>query len=331
MRIIDDPQVWDKFVADSTHSTIFHRWDFLRTVEKHVGFKLLPYGIYRDDKLICLLPLFYKTLYSVRMLFSPPPRSGIPYLGYALGNSFFESTQHKREETLKNIYDDFSVEATRLAPDYTLVSFTPDIQDLRQLIWAGYKVDVGYTYILDLSQGLDEIWRGFNQSRRYRIKKAQAMKIDVKATDRGDLVFDMIAERYNQQGLRLPLISGSYLNDLKKLFPNNIRFMLVESNGEVVGSEAVINHNGTHMEWLGGVRNEGNIPVNEYLTWESIKKCKSSGVSKIDFLGANKEGIATFKSQFGGSLATYFTAKKKSIRGILAEAGYFRFVKKALF
>lgn len=292
---------------------------------------MLTYGFFKTDELFCLFPVFYKQQYSVKMLFSPPPRASIPYLGYALKDTFYDFNQEKQEEYLKIIYDDFSKTLEQLNPDYIFISFMPDIIDTRQLIWGGYDVNVNYTYILDLSSDIDTIWKGINIKKRSKIRKAEELNIKIVETDKSDLVFGMISKRYIEQGLTIPLYSKDYLNELRALFPDNICIHLVKNGEDIVGSEVVLWHNDTYMDWLGSVRPEGKIPVNELLTWENIKKCKQEGILKIDFVGANKEGIATYKSKFGPKLTAFYTVRKQNIRGKFAESVYLRLLKRRFF
>jgi hypothetical protein len=42
-RVIWDRELWDGFVDASPYGTLFHKWGFLRIVEKHTGYKLFLY------------------------------------------------------------------------------------------------------------------------------------------------------------------------------------------------------------------------------------------------------------------------------------------------
>ena len=47
ISIIDDSELWDRTVDQSPYGLLFHKWDFLKIAEKHTGWKLLPYGVYK--------------------------------------------------------------------------------------------------------------------------------------------------------------------------------------------------------------------------------------------------------------------------------------------
>jgi hypothetical protein len=41
--LIQDQTSWDQFIDNSPHGLLFHKWNFLKTIELHSGYELLPY------------------------------------------------------------------------------------------------------------------------------------------------------------------------------------------------------------------------------------------------------------------------------------------------
>ena len=80
-RLLTTAELWDSTVDQSPYGLLFHKWDFLKIAEKHTGWMLLPYGVYKGKRLLSLFPLFYKRDLLIKSVFSPPPLSCIPYLG----------------------------------------------------------------------------------------------------------------------------------------------------------------------------------------------------------------------------------------------------------
>jgi hypothetical protein len=331
IKNIDDPQVWDRFIDMNGTSTLFHKWNALKTVEKHTGYKLLTYGFYKTDELFAIFPLYTKSQYSIKMLFSPPPQTCIPYLGYILKDEFYGFRQEKKEEYQNLLKDDLLAEIKKINPDYIHVSLIPEINDVRQFIWNHYEIELNYTYILDLTADLEKIWAGFTRTRRQHIKKAEEMNIEIQNVENGDLLFEMITKRYIDQKLNSPIISKDYLNDLKKLYPDNISFHIAKMGEKIIGSEAIINYKDTYMDWLGSTKPEVKVPVNELLVWENIKKSKLMSNIKMDLVGANHENISTFKSRFEPTLKLSFIVSKKNTRGRLAEFAYVKLIKRRTF
>jgi len=77
--------LWDDLVDRSHHGLIFHKWDFLKIVEKHSGYRLMPLGVYKGDKLTCIFPIFCSREMGMKMVLSPTPHACIPYPGPVMG------------------------------------------------------------------------------------------------------------------------------------------------------------------------------------------------------------------------------------------------------
>lgn len=133
VRLITDKNLWDGFIDSSPYGLVFHKWDFLKLAEKHTGYKLLPYGIYKGEQLVCVFPLFYKKILGVRQLFSPPPKSGIPYLGPVLQESYDNAKQVKKESIINSIVLEIDAEINKLAPNYFSAVLVPGLLDIRAL------------------------------------------------------------------------------------------------------------------------------------------------------------------------------------------------------
>src|SRR5665647_3548673 len=74
---------WDQFVETSPQGSLFHKWDFLKTVERHSMHRFLPYGVYSGEELRCIFPFFIGRDHGLTVMNSPPPNTQIPYLGPA--------------------------------------------------------------------------------------------------------------------------------------------------------------------------------------------------------------------------------------------------------
>jgi len=60
------------------------------------------------------------------------------------------------------------------------IAFSPKYVDMQPFIWAKYKVGLNYTYRLDLSKSIEDIFKGFSTDRRNEIKKAEKDGVVVK-------------------------------------------------------------------------------------------------------------------------------------------------------
>jgi hypothetical protein len=100
----------------------------------------------------------------MKLLFSPPRRTMIPYLGFAMGASYDGLKQRRKESLVNHMVDEMDKEIKRLSPNYVYVSTVPNFQDVRPFKWNAYDVDVRYEYAIDIKKPLEEIWAGFNSA-----------------------------------------------------------------------------------------------------------------------------------------------------------------------
>jgi hypothetical protein len=119
LELVKDRETWDTFVDESPHGLLFHKWDYITITAQHTGYRLLPYGVYKGDELVCLAPLYFRSTHGVKTLFSPPPMQAvIPYQGFILSKGFGMLKQSKREAIMDLIVDDLSAEIDAISPLY---------------------------------------------------------------------------------------------------------------------------------------------------------------------------------------------------------------------
>lgn len=329
IKVIEEKELWDDFVEKSPYGLLFHKWDFLKIIEKHSGYKLLPYGIYNAENLICIFPLFFKKYLGLKMLFSPPPKTVIPNLGFALSQEYDNLKQSKKESWLNIIADEIDEEIKKLSPNYILFSTYPNFLDIRAFKWNGYNIETGYTYTINLNDSLENLWMRVKQDVRREIKKAEG-KIKLIRDKNPQIFFEMMVNRYKEQGLNFPIISIFYLKEVMKKFENNISLYYVYNEDNIVGAHISLFYKNRYISWLGGAKAMKNVRANEYCEWEFMKLAKSEGYEIYELEGASVKNLCQFKSKFNPSLEICFTIFKKDLTGKIAENLYLNFIKKKM-
>ena len=104
VEVAKDGEMWNKIVESSPHATIFHKWEWLKIMEKHstksimgkrCKAKLYPLVVLDGETPIGAFPVFYyKRL--IKVVFSPPSAVEDLYLG-PLVVDYDKLKQSKRE------------------------------------------------------------------------------------------------------------------------------------------------------------------------------------------------------------------------------------------
>ncbi|KXS40682.1 MAG: hypothetical protein AWU59_2435 [Methanolobus sp. T82-4] len=328
---IHDPQEWDTFVEESPYGTIFHRWDFLHTVEKHTGYTLYPLGMYITEELICVIPLFFRSIHGVKLVFSPPPQTGIPYLGFVVSDRLDAMKQSKRGQRMYEMGELFAEEIERLGANYVSILLTPSFNDIRPFKWNGFMIDPLYTFVIDLEKPLEDILNDFNVSKRKIIKKKKHDGMYLVEDDDVSLLFDLSVERYEEQGLKFPITSKEYVTELRRYYPDQIKiYYIKDQDDNTVGAVMTTEHRRVTL-WIGSVKPETKAPVNEFMYWEFIKKGKEENFPLLELGGADIPRLCAFKSQFNPAIETNYRIFKKDLVGKMAEWTYLNVCKKSKF
>lgn len=328
IEMIKDKELWDKFIDTSPYGLLFHKWDFLNIIEKHTGYKLLPYGIYKGEELVAIFPLFFKKFKGLKTIFSPPPQTGVPYLGFVMNQEYDTLKQRRKESYLNTVIDEINGEIINLSPNYISISTIPNFLDMRPFKWNGYTINTHYTYVIDLEKSLDNIWKDFDESCRRAIRKSDKYSISLKQTYDVDTFYNIMTDRYAQQGLNLTIISPEYVKEIISTFSKNVDLYFLYNNNDIIDITSNFKYKNKFSFWMGWVNLQKSIPSNEYIAWECIKKTKAEGFKKLEITGAGIRRLCLFKSKFNPSLEICFNVHKKDTLGKMVEWAYLNFIKR---
>jgi hypothetical protein len=318
LEIIEDKKIWDRFVDDSPYAALSHKWDFLKIAEKHSGYKLRTYGFYKSDKLLGIYPLFFKRIKGLKLAYSPPPNRGMPNLGFVVSKEYDDLKQSKKESFLNFFLGEIETEIRKYSPDYMLVYTVPNFPDMRFFKWNGYDVLPKYTYVVDLTRPLEEIWDNFHKDVKRCVKLANGYGLELRTSNDISTLHERQERRYREKAANFSM-DGEYLKEVFKAYPDNTKVYYVYNNrGEVVSGMNSQEYNGRFMLWMGIARAKEH--ANEFLIWKVMEKARSEGFKKFEIAGADEEHLNQFKSRFSPSLETWYRISKMSLFGKAAES-----------
>lgn len=176
----------------------------------------------------------------------------------------------------------FSMEVDRMKVNYVSIVLTPAFYDIRLFKWNDFLIEHMTTYEIDLQRPLDTILRSFSSSKKDLIKKMD--RYDLKLVESTDIsiFYESSVERYREQGLRFPVVSKGYLEELLRIYPEQIKLYYIEDeNSEKLGGLMTTEYRKMTM-WIGNAKPHVKVPVNEFSYWELIRKAKAKGYDSIE-------------------------------------------------
>ena len=299
VELLDDKKRWDQFVETSPQGSLFHRWDFLKTVERHSKYKFLPYCIYSGEELRCILPFFVWRNRPLTYLCSPPPlHTQIPYLGPAFDPSVQALKATAKEKTFEQVTDELCKEIDTIAPNFVSIATVPNFIDVRHFIWKNFTARLALTHAIDLERSLDEIWASFSRTCRQGIKNVSAHSPEIQQTNDVSPLLGIWRPRFSELGLKVPLLSDSYLKELVAAFPQDITVYTLSIDGMIATATACcVMQKERYCYWIGNVNARKDLSVTDYLVWEVVQRAKSEGFKKLD-LGESDARLSPYKAKF---------------------------------
>ena len=325
--IIKDSSEWDSLVDESDFSSIFHKWSWLKTMEKHGAGKLHTFATNNSN---AIMPFFIQKKAGLKMLFSPPPQMATPYLGPAF-RGYCNLKQSRKERLYLNFHSAYEKYLRQeVKPDYLFISTVPGLKDIRPWQWTDYSTKPLYDYRYDLSIGVDELWNNLKRELRGQIKKAYEAGVEIRVGGKKDFagLIQDLKKRYVEQGIN-EQTKESYLKDIfKEMHQKNLHVLVAEKDGERVGGMVELLFKDKVVSWIGGVKSIEKINVNALVQWEGIKKACVSGAKEYIEIGANTKKLVKFKRKFNPEPHLFFNLRKYPNPLLKAvESGYLNIIK----
>ena len=166
------------------------------------------------------------------------------------------------------------------------------------------------SYVIDLQQSEEILWRNISKTSRQNITAAQKDGVSVReGIELLDPAYDLIRETFRRS--KMGFMSRDSFKQLALSLGENCKLLVAERQG-VIQSYSLFAFSTPSAYWIYG----GNIlgqhrGAMKLLQWEAIRLFRTLGVYKYDFFGARidppkgskQEGINTMKKHLGASLA----------------------------
>lgn len=304
---------WADF-AEGQEVGVFHTPEVLRAIETHVAGELRLYGAFKGEHLVGLIPLFIRSNKLYSTVTSPPPGSGIPWLGPVLmPNSPKRSTRERvNRRFISSVTEHLDLDAHR-----TLVHIvtSPSYEDPRPFGWNELTVIPRFTYRIPLAnRTLDDVMSDFSSSTRSEARRVEAvpMRTTVEGVSGAKLVYDQLCDRYQQHGETFPMTWSLMRGLIEALQHRSQVYIARDLSGNFISGIIVLYDHSTAYYWQGGVATDiDGVSVTTLLHRQIlddlINRDTYGSVDSYDLVGANIDSISKYKANFGGQLFTYYT------------------------
>jgi len=297
----DKELLYYNFLAQN-YGNIFNTLPWL----KIFGNAVEIYGIYdKNGNLIGGFPLYKRKKLGITIYKNPP---FTPYIG-----PFLEVKSHQPTKILSIWKKNLQLVANfleNLPYSVIMISLNKHIVDTQPFIWHKFKVTPRYTYVLNLEDTIENIYKRFSYKRRNDIRKAIKDGIEIIKTNELGLVKNLVLKTFFRQRKKInEYILGKILFEFAS-DKNSFAFVAFKK-GIPISTAFCIYDKDTAYYLLGGYDFENKHHGAGALTlWECIKYSKGLGLKYFDFEGSMIPNIEKFFRDFGGELKPYYMISK---------------------
>ena len=300
-RLEQDDAAWDEFVAASPQPTYLQStawaeikrangWHSVRVATQAAG------GVVGAQVLVRRAP-------GLPWAFGYVPRGPV---GAALDRT-----------TVAAFTDRLKAEARKRRLAYVTVEpeLGPDSADLlRGLGWRPTShVQPESSRLIHLERPSEDIWNDVHRKARQSVNKAKRLGVRVVESDGTRLAdFYRVHAGTAERAHFIPRAESSFREMWSALAPNGMaRLFFAEKmeTGEAVATLFLVTCGSRAFDLYGGTTSEGDgLRANYVLKWEVIERAREAGAKEYDLWGLPREGIAQFKSAWGGEEVHYVGA-----------------------
>lgn len=291
---------FNKLYGDS--NPIFNSYNWLKNFFPNI--KL--YGIFDDgNNLIGDFFLYREKRFGLNFYRNPPftPMIG-PFLKIDAKNPVAIMSKWREALTLMaDFFDNL---------DYAVisVSLSREIVDTLPFIWKKFKVIPAYTYIIDLNESIDVIYKRMTPERRRSISKGIRDRLVIRKTEDMRIIKSLVLNTFSRQDKK---INEYYLNKVLFNFANDensFAFVTFKDNHPMACTFCICDKEACYYLLGGYDQNNKHHGAGPLSIWEAIKYSKSIGLKYFDFEGSIVPQIERYFRGFGGQLTPYYRINK---------------------
>ncbi|GEM_PF-1519855 len=212
---------------------------------------------------------------------------------------------YKTNSQIKNVIK--AVSEFLVGHKWVNISIPYTITDMQEFIWNDLSVSPRYTYLLDITQSIEELKKNFGRGLKQSVKKLE--KENFAYSGQLDKEAISLIEKSSLNGRSES--EKVIFNRLISIIANMPEAKIVKvSDGKAI-SVAVFITCGTKAVYLfGGSKNASGSTVGSAVLFKGITELKNEGVEVLDFEGSMIPSVEKFFRRFGSRLVPLFNVQK---------------------
>ncbi len=179
--------------------------------------------------------------------------------------------------------------------------------------WQGFKQTTGYTYVLENTRDLEQLFSNFRENIRREIRKSEKM-ITVVVEEDIDKFYNIHKKTFDRQQMSspYPLELIKKLDEACKIRNCRKMWFALDDKGQVHSAIYVVwNSKAVYYLMSGGDPQLRTSGATSLLMWKAIKEASEQN-KQFDFLGSMIEPIDRFFRGFGAVQKPYLQISKKN-------------------
>jgi hypothetical protein len=261
----------------------------------------------RDGRVVARMPYFVRGRKRLRVLTMPP-------LTQTLGPWLARSDAKPARALGEEIRLLEALEGALPTAHAFVQHFSPTMLNALPFYWAGYRLELKYTYRLEGLRSEQALWEGLRENIRREIRKART-RVEVRDDLGLDRFYAVWVKTFARQGLR-PRISLDALERLDAACAaRDARAMMfaADERGHVHAvSYAVWDRHAAYYLLGGGDPALRTSGASSLLMWESIKRARAV-TDVFDFEGSMLRPVERFFRAFGARQTPYLRVSRSSL------------------
>ena len=286
-----EEEAWDSYVYESDASTFYHQIGWRNVVLKTYGHKP-RYLVARGDDggIVGVLPMFLmESRVFGRKLVSVPfaPYGGVCADDAGVGRALVDEGKRVAREERVDYFEIRSFENS----------------DFRNCV----TNDDYLTFIIDLGQGVERVWKDMRKDKKKGVKKAKKSNLGVEWSDETVDDFYNIYTK-NMRDLGTPVHSSTFFQNILLEFPKNVKILNIKYGGVVICSKFLLYYKNIVISMWGSTLGKyRKYHPYDLANWEAIVESHAEGYRYFDFGRCLKNsGVFEYKMGWRGEQKPLF-------------------------